>query len=177
MATSFSIDEAREVLRVTPATMRALLGTLSEPWTNAREPGSWSPADILGHLITGEETDWIPRAKIMLEHGTATPFETFDREAQFNEPPRTAVELLDAFESLRVRNLEALATMSIDLTARGMHPELGEVRLGELLATWAVHDLSHLAQAAETMAKRYRAEVGPWRRFLHVLDREELPSE
>jgi hypothetical protein len=175
----FELVEVHEILRATPGTLRAMLGGLSDVWLRATAgPGTWSPLDIVGHLIVGEETDWIPRAQLMLEHGTAKPFEPFDREAQFAAPPRSAPEMLDRFASLRDDNLAFLDRIDASsLDARGIHPEFGEVRLGDMLATWAVHDLSHIAQIAETMAKRYRDDVGPWRRYLPVLDRAELPSE
>ena len=177
---TFELPEAIEILRATPATMRAMLGGLSGPWLDARPAeGEWTPVDIIGHLIVGEETDWIPRTRIMLTHGTSKPFDVFDREAQFDAPARPLADMLDEFRDLRARNLAELDGFSLTertLDARGIHPEFGEVRLGDMMATWAVHDLSHIAQAAEVMAKRYTEDVGPWRRYLPVLDREELPS-
>lgn len=178
---AFDLEEAVDILRATPETMRVLLGGLSTGWlrTTAGE-GTWSPLDILSHLIVGEETDWIPRARIILEHGVAKPFEPFDNEAEVAEPTRSAAEMLERFASLRIGNLSVLDGFALDassLDARGIHPEFGEVRLGDMLATWAVHDLSHIAQTAEVMAKRYTHDVGPWRRYLPVLDRAELPSE
>jgi hypothetical protein len=140
---------------------------------------AWAPTDIIGHLIVGEETDWIPRTRIMLTHGTSKPFDVFDREAQFAAPARSLVQMLDEFQDLRARNIAELDGFVLDdtgLDARGIHPEFGVVRLGDMLATWVVHDLSHIAQIAEVMAKRYTEDVGPWRRYLPVLDREELPS-
>ncbi|MHB8512289.1 MAG: DinB family protein [Actinomycetota bacterium] len=176
----FELVEAIEVLRATPSTMTAMLGTLSDPWVRADcGPGTWSPYDILGHLVAGDETDWIPRARIMIEHGIAKPFKPFDREVQFAESSRTMTQLLERFAELRLENLVVLETLVLDvgsLEARGIHPEFGEVRLGDMLATWTVHDLSHIAQAAESMAKRYSEDVGPWRQYLPLLDREELPS-
>jgi hypothetical protein len=176
---SFELSEAIEILRATPGTMSAMLGGLSEPWTDAAAEGSWSPGGILGHLIVGERTDWIPRTRIMLTHGVDQPFEVFDREAQFAAPERTVAEKLDEFAELRADNVRQLEAFHLDpagLDAPGIHPEFGRVRLGDMLAAWAVHDLSHIAQAAEVMAKRYREDIGPWRRYLPVVDREELPS-
>ena len=115
----------------------------------------------------------------MLTHGTSKPFDVFDREARFAAPARSLAEMLDEFQDLRARNLADLDGFALTgpaLDARGIHPEFGEVRLGDMMAAWAVHDLSHIAQAAEVMAKRYTEDVGPWRRYLPVLDREELPS-
>ncbi|MEX2556352.1 MAG: DinB family protein [Actinomycetota bacterium] len=177
---TFELDEAIEILRAAPATMRAMLGGLSGPWLETRpNEDAWTPTDIIRHLIVGEETDWIPRARIMLTHGTSKPFDVFDREAQFAAPARPLVEMLDEFQDLRARNLAELGGLALTgpaLHAPGIHPEFGEVRLGDMIATWAVHDLSHIAQAAEVMAKRYTEDVGPWRRYLPLLDREELPS-
>lgn len=177
----FALSEAREILAATPGVMRALFSGLSETWVrSAPAPGAWAPSDVLGHLIHGEETDWIPRSKIMLEHGTSKPFEPFDREGWSAVSGFSTVELLDTFVALRARSLEALDGFGLDaarLDARGIHPAFGEVRLQDMLATWAVHDLSHIAQITESMAKRYAEAVGPWRRYLPVLDREELESD
>lgn len=171
-----TVDEAVEVLRQTPATLRSLLGELSSGWLHAghgRE--DWSPYAIVNHLVAGERYDWIPRARLLLEHGTSRAFEPFDRDAMFAAAPPLA-ELLDDLAALRTSNLAALAELPLDLDARGLHPGLGEVTLGQLVATWAVHDLSHLAQAAEVMARRWRDEIGPWRAYLPVVDREPLPG-
>lgn len=174
---TFSLREATEILAVTPRALRGLLSGLSDPWVRTGD-GVWSAADVLAHLLAGEETDWIPRTRIILEHGTAQTFPSFDRE---DRPPTTSIEdLLDAFAGARARNLETLRSFDLADTpsdARGMHPTFGEIRLVDMLATWVVHDLSHIAQVTETMAKRWRHEVGPWRRYLPVLDRPELPSD
>lgn len=167
-------DEAYEVLRQTPATLRSMVGGLSDAWARVGTPDDWGPYEILGHLIEGEETDWVPRIRFVLEHGTARAFEPFDRAAMLGAPPREPAEMLDDLATLRARNLADAEAMTFDLGARGLHPELGEVTLGQLLATWAVHDLSHLAQVAEIMARRWRAEIGPWRAYLPVVDREPL---
>lgn len=167
--------EALEVLRQTPATLRAMLGDLSEPWARCGTPGDWGPYEIAGHLIEGEATDWVPRARIILEHGTSRAFEPFDREAMLGAAPRPLGELLDELAQRRADNVAAVEAMPLDrLDATGLHPALGEVTLGQLLAAWAVHDLSHIAQAAEAMARRWRDEIGPWRAYLPVVDREPL---
>lgn len=167
--------EAIEVLRQTPATLRSLLGDLSEPWLRSGGRDDWGPYEIVGHLIEGEATDWVPRARIILAHGTSRAFEPFDREARLDAPPPPMAELLDELATLRAANVEAVQALPLDrLDATGMHPALGEVTLGQLLAAWAVHDLSHLAQAAEVMSRRWRDEIGPWRAYLPVVDREPL---
>jgi len=166
------VTEAVQILRQTPGTLRSMLGGLSDPWLDTGGPDDWGPYDILGHLIEGEETDWVPRVRTILEHGTGRPFAPFDRDAR--PEARPVGELLETFARLRERSLDALAAMDLDLDARGTHPDLGEVTLGQLVATWAVHDLSHLAQAAEVMARRWRDEIGPWRAYLPVVDREPL---
>ncbi len=172
----FQLDRALEVLESTPRTVEAWLGGLSEEWLTADEgPDTFSPLDVLGHLIHGEKTDWIPRARIILEHGEARPFEPFDRFAfrrtQAGVPLPT---LLATFARLRSSNLATLGTLDLQvrhLALRGTHPALGVVTLEQLLATWVVHDLGHLAQIARVMAKHYREDVGPWREYLPVLDR------
>lgn len=168
-------DEAVEVLRQTPATLRAMLGGLSEPWLRTGGREDWGPYEIVGHLIEGEVTDWVPRARIVFEHGTSRAFEPFDREARLDAPPRPVAALLDELAELRSANVAEVEAMPLDrLDAKGLHPALGEVTFGQLLAAWAVHDLSHVAQAAEAMARRWRDEVGPWRAYLPVVDREPL---
>ena len=169
--------EAMEILERTPGALRGLTAGLSSAWLAVGRADDWGPYEIVGHLIEGERTDWVPRARIMLEHGVSRPFEPFDREAQLRVAPRPLDVLLDELESLRTDNLKALAELPLDdLYVRGRHPELGEVTLGQLLAAWAVHDLSHVAQAAEAMARRWREEIGPWRAYLPVVDREPLPE-
>jgi uncharacterized damage-inducible protein DinB len=180
-ATAFDLEEARAVLERTPAILRAWLSGLPEAWTEADEgPETWSAFDILGHLIHGERTDWIARARIVLDHGEGRAFDPFDRFAQFEESRgRSLGELLDEFAELRRRNLETLQNLELgpdDLARVGRHPDLGRVTLGELLATWTAHDLGHLAQIARVMAKRYGKAVGPWQAYLSVLhDRESGP--
>lgn len=173
---AFDLEQGRQILARTPRVLRAYLGGLSVDWTDTRESdGSWSPFDVVGHLIHGEKTDWIPRAKIILEHGESKPFVPFDRFAQEKESEGKGLgELLDEFEALRLRNLETLDALELtgeDLDKRGTHPELGAVTLRELLATWVVHDLTHLAQISRVMARRYSTDVGPWARpgFFNLL--------
>lgn len=172
----FQLDQVLEILERTPATFRALLGGLSEAWTASNEgPETFSAFDNVGHLIHGERTDWIPRARIILEQSPDGRFEPYDRFAQTRESRGTTLAtLLDEFESLRAENLAILRGWRLpesQLDLRGQHPELGTVTLRQLLSCWAVHDLGHIAQTARVMAKQYRGEVGPWRQFLPVLDR------
>src|SRR5438876_10182646 len=177
----FQLDQAIHILRRTPATLNSLLRGVPDEWTMVNEgPDTWSPYDILGHLIYGEQTDWIPRARIILEHGESQAFEPFDRFAQFEKSKgKSPGELLDEFETLRKRNLIALAEMRLtseQLTLRGRHPELGSVALSELLATWVAHDLSHIAQAVRVMCKQYSDAVGPWSDYLPLLKPIDPPT-
>lgn len=170
----FNIEEAAAVLARTPATLDALLRGLSNTWTTAHEgDGTWSPFDVVGHLIHGERTDWIPRARIILVHGDSRPFATFDRLAQFAAPnDGTLDSLLDEFARLRRDNLRELAALRLteaDLDRRGRHPELGAVTLRQLLATWVAHDLDHLMQISRTLARQYSEAVGPWRAYLRII--------
>ena len=170
----FRFDEALPILRRTPGVLRPLLNGLPEVWIAATEgPGTWSPFDVVGHLIHGERTDWIPRAEHLLERGEAVPFPVFDREAMFGASKgRTLSELLDTFEELRrssLARLDALKLTEADLSRRGRHPELGVVTLGQHLATWVAHDLSHLSQVVRVMARQYTETVGPWRAYLSIL--------
>lgn len=174
---SFQIDQAIEVLARTPATFDSLLRGSSPEWHHANEgPETFSPYDVVGHLIHGERTDWIPRLRIILDHGTSRPFDRYDRFAQARESLGQSMEqLLDSFRDLRRANLTTLEELrpavTDNLDRRGSHPELGEVTLGQLLSTWVVHDLGHVAQATRVMAKRYGLDVGPWRAYLPVLTR------
>lgn len=172
-----AVDDIIAVLERTPATLTALLGGLPDTWVSATEgEGTWSPYDVIGHLIHGERTDWIPRARHILS-GDTQPFAPFDREAQLRERQRAPLgELLETFARLRLENLATLKGFSLtteDLGRRGVHPALGDVTLGQLLSTWVVHDLDHIGQVARTMAKVYRSAVGPWTVYLSILrDRE-----
>jgi hypothetical protein len=172
----FQLALGLEVLERTPATFRALLGGLPEPWTAPNEgPDTFSAFDNVGHLIHGERTDWIPRARIILAQGAARRFEPFDRFAQYRDSKgKSLAGLLDEFASLRRDNLEVLRSWQLsdrELALEGEHPELGTVTLRQLLATWVAHDLGHVAQTARVLAKQYRDAVGPWRAYLPVLDR------
>jgi hypothetical protein len=172
----FDLANAIEVLERTPATFRALLDGLPDAWTAPNEgPDTFSAFDNLGHLVHGERTDWIPRARIILEHGRARPFDPFDRFAQAHESRGKSVrDLLDELAALRAQNLETLRGWHLserELALEGEHPALGRVTLAQLLATWVVHDLGHLAQTSRVMAKQWRDEVGPWRAYLPIVDR------
>ena len=173
---NFDLAASIPILERTPATLRALLAGLPDPWITATEgPGTWSPYDVVGHLIHGERADWIPRTEHILAHGDAVPFPPFDREAMFTASQgRTLAELLDTFAELRRASLARLAELRLteaQLDRPGRHPALGAVTLRQHLACWTVHDLSHLAQVARVMAKRHRDDVGPWREYLPFLDR------
>ena len=171
----FDMEEALAILSRTPAALDALLRGLPEGWIAAHEGGdTWSPYDVIGHLIHGERTDWVPRARIILEHGEMRPFDKFDRFAQFAASTgRTIGSLLDEFAAARGDSLRELAALGItagDLARRGRHPELGVVTLGQLLATWVAHDLDHLVQISRVLARQYSDEVGPWRAYLRVIN-------
>lgn len=170
------LEHAVEILERTPAVLNQLVSGLSDGWVMMNEgPETWSPYDIVGHLIHGEESDWIPRARIILEHGEARAFEPFDGSAQFEKSKgKSLSELLDRFAVLRRRSLEELRELRLtqdSLDKRGLHPDLGTVTLGQLLATWTVHDLSHISQMTRVMCKQYGGAVGPWKEYLPVLTR------
>ncbi len=170
----FSLAHAIEILSKTPATLSSLLAGLSEPWIKNNEgPETWSPYDVVGHLIHGERTDWIPRLKIILELGESRPFDPFDRFAQFEASKgKTLSELLDTFAMLRRQNLATLNQLNLTeepFKLKGTHPDFGPVTLDRLLATWVVHDLDHISQIARVMAKQYADEVGPWVSYLSIL--------
>ncbi|HKS28793.1 MAG TPA: DinB family protein [Pyrinomonadaceae bacterium] len=173
---TFQLMHAKEILSRTPSVLNALVAGLPDEWVFSNEgPESWSPYDIVGHLIHGEETDWIPRARIILEHGEERAFEPFDRFAMFEKSEGKSInELLKRFEQLRGESLLALDEMNITselLEKRGRHPELGVVTLGQLLSTWVVHDLGHVAQITRVMAKQYKESVGAWQAYLSILNR------
>lgn len=172
----FQLDHAKDILRRTPATLTSLLQDLPDEWLFSNEgPDTWSPFDVLGHLIHGEETDWIPRAKIIVAHGEQRAFEPFDRFAMFEKSKGKSLhELLATFEQLRDESLRQLDELNLTpelLGKRGKHPELGDVTLAELLATWVVHDLGHIGQIVRVMSKQYGESVGPWRAYLPILSR------
>ena len=170
----FRPPEAIAVLTRTPAALNALLRGLPDIWVRGNEgQDTWSAFDIVGHLIVGERTDWMPRLRIILESGEARPFDPFDRVAQLKESQGKSLEqLLDNFARLRAKNVAALQALNLgpeDFTRRGRHPRLGVVTLAQLLATWAAHDLTHLHQLSRVMAHQYRDAVGPWSAYLGVL--------
>jgi DinB superfamily len=176
--TEFSLADTIAVLTRTPGTLNALLRGMPDLWVRRDEglhagKATWSAFDIVGHLIEGERTDWMPRARIILQSGEARAFDPFDRFAQEKDSVgKSLEELLDEFARLRNHNVAALQALNLqpkDLERRGRHPALGVVTLSELLATWAVHDLTHLHQLSRVMAHQYREAVGPWSRFLGVL--------
>ncbi|HEX9582673.1 MAG TPA: DinB family protein [Gemmatimonadales bacterium] len=172
----FDLTTGMAVLERTPRTLRAMLAGLPPTWTDATEgPETWSPYVIVGHLIHGERTDWIPRAQLILAQGPQRRFTPYDRFAQLRESQgKSLAQLLDEFARLRTENLAILGgwrPTDAQLALEGEHPEFGPVTLRQLLATWVAHDLGHVAQTARVMAKQYRQAVGPWRAYLPVMDR------
>lgn len=170
------LQDVKDILRRTPPTINLLLQDLSEPWLMTNEgPDTWSPYDVLGHLIHGEETDWIPRARMILEDGESRAFTPFNREAMFEKSKGKSIdELLDMFARLRAESLEQLGELNLTpelLEKRGLHPEFGAVTLSQLLATWVVHDLGHIGQIVRVMSKQYSDAVGPWKAYLPILTR------
>jgi hypothetical protein len=174
------LADTTDLLRRTPAYLRQLLAGLSAAWTETPDiAGGWRPRDVVGHLITAEATDWMTRIHVILEHGTAVPFEPLDREAMLDRDRDVALEtLLDRFDALRTANLAELGSLVDpgDLARRGRHPALGEVTLGQLLAAWAVHDLDHIGQIHAGLAGSHDLDVGPWKGFLGILLRRDDPS-
>jgi hypothetical protein len=174
------LAETTDLLRRTPEVLRVLLADLPESWTDTPDtPDGWRPRDVVGHLITGEATDWIARTERILEHGTSREFDRFDRFAMLTRDVGIGLdELLDRFAELRAASLAHLATIATeaDLDRRGLHPSLGEVTLRELLAAWSVHDLDHIAQVFAGMAGSRDAAVGPWKAYLGILLRRDDPS-
>lgn len=175
---NFDIDRSIEVLSATPGTLVSLIGDLSDAWVineHDSETGEqpWAPYDVIGHLIHGELTDWIPRARIILEQGDDPTFVPFDRFAQFeNSRGKSLRDLLDEFAKERRGSIETLRSWKLsedELDLEGNHPELGRVSLRQLLSTWVVHDLTHIRQIVTVMAKRYENEVGAWREYLSIL--------
>jgi len=172
----FEIGKAIQVLERTPRTLIAFLAGLPPEWTIATEgPQTWSAVDVVGHLLHGEETDWIPRARTILEHGETRPFEPFDRLGQFTRYRGWTLDaLLSGFAAARATSLATLNGWSLSseqLARRGRHPDFGVVTMSQLLATWVVHDLGHIGQIARVMAKQYGTAAGPWRAYLPVLSR------
>ena len=176
----FDLDLSIDVLARTPATLHALLGGLTDPWTRGNEgPDTFNPFDIVGHLIDGEETDWIVRARIILARGPSLRFERYDRfRHRGRNVDRSLASLLDEFAELRAGNLALMRSWQLtakELDLPGEHPELGTVTLRQLLAAWVVHDLGHIAQVVRVMAKQYSSEVGPWVPYLPVLTDHLVP--
>lgn len=172
----YNLSEGVAVLERTPSVIRSMLSGLPDAWIERDEgPETWSPFVIVGHLIHGERTDWIPRARIILEQGANRRFTPYDRFAQFQESAgKPLATLLDEFAELRARNLATLRDWGVSdtqLELAGEHPEFGRVTLRQLLATWVAHDLGHIAQIARVMAKQYREAIGPWRAYLPIVDR------
>jgi hypothetical protein len=171
----YSKERSYEILERTPAVMRTLLAGLHDDWVmNNEGPETFSPYDVIGHLIHGEKTDWVTRSKIILEFGLSKPFTPWDRFAQYEESKgKTLEQLLDEFERVRKENMEWFRSLQLteaDLEKKGMHPALGEVSLRHLLSTWVVHDLTHIAQVTRVMAKQYTEEMGPWPQFFRILN-------
>lgn len=172
----FNLDHGVALLASTPGAIRQMLGTLPAAWLDATEgPETWSPYEVVGHLIHAERTDWIPRAKIILAQGSSRRFTPFDRFAQLHEGRKVPLgDLLDEFAALRAESLITLGSWQLtetQLALEGEHPEFGAVTLRQLLATWVAHDLGHIAQIARVMAKQYRDAVGPWRAYLSIMER------
>jgi len=172
----YSIDNALEILERTPDTLIHLLSNLSDAWIYSNEgEETWSPYDILGHLIHGEKTDWVTRLEIVLNDGGNKTFHPFDRFAQFEDSKgKTMTQLLDEFKSRRAKNLAHLRSLHISkdqYELKAMHPSLGEVTLKQLMSTWVAHDLGHIAQITRVMAKQYKDQVGPWLEYLSILNR------
>jgi len=170
----FELTQAIDHLSRTPGTLRSLLAGLPEDWRHANEgPETFSPQDVLGHLICGEEADWMPRLRMILEHGEGRSFEPFDRFAfRQSHAALSLSELLDRFESLRRENLKALAGLALSpatLQRWGRHPDFGPVTVEQLLATWVVHDWNHVFQIVRVLSHQYDAAVGPWKAYLKVL--------
>jgi uncharacterized damage-inducible protein DinB len=172
----YQYEQAVEILRRTPATLTALLRGLPDVWTTSTAgPGTWSAYDVVGHLLLGEENDWIGRTRIILEFGERRPFDAFNRTAMFDKYQGLSLDqLLVAFEQARAKNLATLDELRIThdkLALKGTHPALGTVSLSQLLATWVVHDLNHIGQIVEVMSRQYAAAVGPWSAYLAILTR------
>jgi len=171
---NYSIGKSLEILSRTPDILKIMLGGLSKEWIKNNEgEKTWSPYNVVGHLVHGEKTDWIKRTEIILSELENKTFTPFDRFAQDNNDQFVPIEeLLKEFKELRLKNLEKLKSFQLDedkLSRTGIHPDLGVVQLKELLSTWTVHDLGHIAQLSRVMAKQYATEVGPWKKYLGIL--------
>ena len=180
MAMTGFLDDHRDLLRRTPDVLRALLSELPDRWTDTPDTeDGWRPRDVVGHLISAEIEDWIPRMERIVEHGTAKPFDPFDRFAHVErDADATLDQLVQTFADLRAENLARLDALvsDADLDRPGLHPSLGEVTLRQLLATWSVHDLDHVAQVFAGLAGSGDADVGPWKAYLGILLRRDDPA-
>ena len=172
----FDLNKSIEILNRTPYVLEALLSGINDEWLMSNEgENTWSPFEIIGHLIHGDKTDWVTRMENILSDAQNKNFKPFDRLGQFKASQgKSTMQLLDEFKKIRKQNIEILESKKItskDLTRKGIHPAFGEVTLEQLLATWTVHDLSHLAQIARVMAKQCKNEVGPWKQYLPILEK------
>ncbi|HEY6504701.1 MAG TPA: DinB family protein [Chitinophagaceae bacterium] len=171
----FDLNRSYEILERTPSVLRSILAGLDDEWVmNNEGPETFSPYDVVGHLIHGEKTDWPGRAKMILEYGTSKTFVPYDRFAMFEESKgKTIDQLLDELEVLRGKNVQWLKSLKLtenELDKKGIHPKFGEVTLRQLLSTWVIHDLTHLAQVTRVMAKQYKEEMGPWVEFFRIMN-------
>jgi DinB superfamily len=171
----FDLDRSYEILERTPSVLNSLLAGLSDDWTlNNEGPDTFSPYDVVGHLVHGEKTDWPDRIAMILEYGTTKEFIPYDRFAMIEESKGKTLEiLLDEFKSLRNQKMQWLRSLKLtetDLDKKGIHPTFGEVTLRQLLSTWVVHDLTHIAQITRVMAKQYKEEIGPWVDFFRIMN-------
>jgi len=170
----FNLEKSYEILERTPLILHELLGGLIDDWILPNEgPETFSPYDVVGHLIHGEKTDWTERIKRIREYGNTKAFEVYDRFAQYKESNgKSLAQLLEEFKQLRKENMQWLKSLHLsedELNKKGLHPSLGEVTLKNLLATWVVHDLTHIAQITRVMAKQYKEEIGPWTEYFRIL--------
>jgi len=170
----FDLNKSLQLLERTPRILRELLSGLSEDWVLHNEGGdSWSPYDVIGHLVHGERINWMSRLEIIMNDEGNKKFIPFDRFAQFKESEGKSLEqLVEEFDSLRKTNLVKLKSMDLskaDFARKAIHPDLGEVTLAELLSTWTVHDLTHIAQIARVMGKQYKSSIGPWIKYFRIL--------
>ena len=171
----YSLERSYEILDRTPAVLQTLLAGLPDDWVMPNEgPETFSPYDVIGHLVHGEKTDWVVRTKMILEFGNTQTFEKYDRFAQYEESKgKSLQQILDEFAAIRKENMIWFKSLNLtedDLNRKGMHPVLGDVTLRNLLATWVVHDLTHIAQITRVMAKQYKTEMGPWPEFFRILN-------
>lgn len=171
----YDLDKSYEILDRSPAVLRSILSGLSDDWTmNNEGPETFSPFDVMGHLIHGERTDWPDRIKMVLEYGTTKPFTPYDRFAMYEASKgRSLPDLMDEFETRRRENMlwfRSLKLTENDLDKKGIHPSFGEVTLRQLLSTWVIHDLTHIAQVTRVMAKQYKEEMGPWIAFFRIMN-------